>query len=421
MRWARHADELSPQSARLVADVGVGSRARHIVGQTADTLRNTPLPAQRRLSKLTRNTGDGDVMDWLTRKVEAPDSDRYQRGLEYLRLTGSEGKQLLSRLTPDARSALLRMHDKAALQRQLTKAWVRGDVDPTDIGQASRRYDAMDADRRAKFESLMDDAGAEGAELLGSADDATLNRLLGNPDLDEDDLAATARAYADFDSEARTNFGETLGEFDDVRGIHQTDFGLEIEGERYGTDVTTSYSDEGASFYTHRSPDVNSQSDLTQMTSQEIGEEVVEGDVANEIIESREGYEIVYGQHKAGNAQGIDLIARDTSGSTDEFVVIEVKFTSQDERLNMGAFGERTFQDGTFDQMSDEWVEGSYDQDIANGGVSVPDDVGAAMRAGNYRKELFVVQDGQTGAITSESVANLMDEMTMLKTNGVTK
>ncbi|ACV12202.1 hypothetical protein Huta_2034 [Halorhabdus utahensis DSM 12940] len=93
-------------------------------------------------------------MEWLTRNVEAPDSERYQRGLVYLRRTGAEGKQLLSRLRPDARSALLRLREKAGLQRQLTKAWVRGDIDASDIGKVTRRYDGLDAEGRAAFVTL---------------------------------------------------------------------------------------------------------------------------------------------------------------------------------------------------------------------------------------------------------------------------
>ncbi len=59
------------------------------------------------------------------------------------------------------------MRDKAALQRQLTKAWVRGDVEASEIGKATRRYDALDAGQRAEFEDLMQRTGPDGAEFLG--------------------------------------------------------------------------------------------------------------------------------------------------------------------------------------------------------------------------------------------------------------
>ncbi|WP_049941300.1 hypothetical protein [Halorhabdus utahensis] len=163
---ARRMPDVDFNVGRRVSDVELDGRAKQIVGQTADTLRNTPLPRQRRIAKLTRNTGDGDVMEWLTRNVEASDSDRYQRGLVYLRRTGAEGKQLLSRLRPDARSALLRLREKAGLQRQLTKAWARGDIDASDIGKATRRYDEMDAGEQVFVRQFIQQNGDGGVNVL---------------------------------------------------------------------------------------------------------------------------------------------------------------------------------------------------------------------------------------------------------------
>ena len=175
---ARRMPDVDFNVGRRVSDVELDGRAKQIVGQTADTLRNTPLPRQRRIAKLTRNTGDGDVMEWLTRNVEAPDSDRYQRGLVYLRRTGAEGKQLLSRLRPDARSALLRLREKAGLQRQLTKAWVRGDIDASDIGKATRRYDGLDAEGRAAFDDLVQHEGPDAVSVSGKLDEDAFEDVL---------------------------------------------------------------------------------------------------------------------------------------------------------------------------------------------------------------------------------------------------
>ncbi|CCQ33770.1 hypothetical protein [Halorhabdus tiamatea] len=175
---ARRMPDVDFNVGRRVSDVELDGRAKQIVGQTADTLRNTPLPRQRRIAKLTRNTGDGDVMEWLTRNVEAPDSERYQRGLVYLRRTGAEGKQLLSRLTQDARSALLKLRDKAGLQRQLTKAWVRGDIDASDIGKATRRYDGLDAEGRAAFDDLVQHEGPDAVSVSGKLDEDAFEDVL---------------------------------------------------------------------------------------------------------------------------------------------------------------------------------------------------------------------------------------------------
>ena len=188
-RIAKRMPDVEFNVGRRVSDVDLDSRAKHIVGKTADTLGNTPLPRQRRIAELARNTGDSDVMDWLTRRVDAPDSDRYERGLVYLRRTGAEGKQLLSRLSPDVRSSVLRLRDKAGLQRQLTKAWVRGDIDAADIGTATRRYENLDAETRTEFDDLVQREGPDAIAVSGKVDDETFDAII-RADISTDRKAA---------------------------------------------------------------------------------------------------------------------------------------------------------------------------------------------------------------------------------------
>lgn len=264
--------------------------------------------------------------------------------------------------------------------------------------------------------------GEAGRELLSANQD--VRRLLVKSDtLDEQSTRAILRAHArgDVESSALGRLVDGIEEMDEVHAVRLTDEGVEIDGRLYNTDTSVTYTTDGANFYTTRSH-VDTEADLADLTPQQVGGDVVEGDVANDIIEARDGHEIVYGQHKAGNAQGIDLIVEDTSGPGTEYVVVEVKFTTRDESIDLGDFGSREFRGRETDQFTHDWIRGSYREDVVGGGAeNLPNGLGSAIRNRDYRRELFLVHDGSTSRIVSQSVASLSDEINMYRSNGVTE
>ncbi|WP_267643233.1 hypothetical protein [Haloarchaeobius amylolyticus] len=190
-RIANRLPDVNFRVGRRIDDVEVGDRAKSVIGQTADTLRRTPLPEQRRIARLADDARGQRVFDWLTSR---PNSDRYAKGLTYLKRTGSSGKRLLSELRPQPRQYLIDLRDKAALQRQLTEAYAAGDVEFRDIGRVVRRYDSYDAARRAEIDELVESTGPSGVKLVGKADADTVTALTDGGPGDTRFRRAVARA-----------------------------------------------------------------------------------------------------------------------------------------------------------------------------------------------------------------------------------
>lgn len=110
--------------------------------------------------------------------------------------------------------------------------------------------------------------------------------------------------------------------------------------------------------------------------------------------------------------QGIDLVAYDPD--TDEYVLIEAKFTSRGGNVGKGdlstATGDR--------QMSDDWIDGAIDRiegDTIDSDLA--DKLDTARATGNVRKEMVVVKNAaKTGKTVTDSITDVgIDRTTVIK------
>ncbi|AWB26355.1 hypothetical protein HARCEL1_00785 [Halococcoides cellulosivorans] len=150
------------------------------------------------------------------------------------------------------------------------------------------------------------------------------------------------------------------------------------------------------------------------MSSQDIGAQVVEGDIAPEMIERRTGYDVLYAD-KGGTDPGIDLIAKDG----DDYVITEVKFTRQGKTPGKGMLD--SYRDGAR-QMKNNWIDDAFGDEISSSDMDEYTEVRSAIRTEDYRKEIFVVQDGPAGkSITSGLTDFDIDDVNIIRTSGVTQ
>ena len=99
-------------------------------------------------------------------------------------------------------------HSQVDPQRQLTKAWVRGDIDAADIGTATRRYENLDADTRAEFDDLVQREGPDAVAVSGKVDDETFDAIM-RADISTDQKASMLDSISEVDD---------MGRFDRPRG-----------------------------------------------------------------------------------------------------------------------------------------------------------------------------------------------------------
>ncbi|SFR98036.1 hypothetical protein SAMN05216559_1961 [Halomicrobium zhouii] len=175
-----------------------------------------------------------------------------------------------------------------------------------------------------------------------------------------------------------------------------------------------SYPGDGESFYTSNSD--YSLDEIREMNNQDIGADVVEEDIAPELIERRDGWDVVYAEQKGGTDAGIDVIAKDADGN---YVITEVKFTGKSSTPGKGMFD--SFR-GDHRQMEDEWIQDAFDDEIDEGSFDEYTEVKGAIRSNDYRKEAIVVQDASSGKSITKGLTDFgFDDVTVVRTGGVTK
>lgn len=211
---------------------------------------------------------------------------------------------------------------------------------------------------------------------------------------------------------------------DTVSVVRRTDTGVKVEGTKDGIDVKVSYPDDDRRFYTRNSDD--SIDEIRDRQPQQIGSDPVEEDIVPELIEEREGWDVIYGKQKGGTEQGIDVIAKDPDGN---YVVTEVKFTTKTEvvdRDRVSASSREGLSGSRVEQMEDDWIETSFTEDISKSDLDEPSEYSdlrrAILQTNDYRKEAFVVQDGTVGKTTDSDLNGIdMDRVTVVRTNGATE
>ena len=170
--------------------------------------------------------------------------------------------------------------------------------------------------------------------------------------------------------------------------------------------VEARYVDDGGSY-------IDELDDGDGASKGELGERA-----AYQVADDRE-WDVAEGFTKdSANQQGIDLIAYDAE--TDEYVLIEAKFTSRSGNVGKGDLSRTS----SGRQMSDEWIisairrmddAGTIDADLRKDLLeSFP---------GNTRKEMVVVKNtGRTGKTITDSLTDPelgIDRTTVIKTGEV--
>ncbi|WP_226013284.1 hypothetical protein [Halomicrobium salinisoli] len=85
--------------------------------------------------------------------------------------------QALSDGNRRAADALLKLHDDAATQRAMVRAWERGDVSTKELATSLRRYNEMDASQRAEFDDMVAIGGSDTVRMASKIDRDTLDTL----------------------------------------------------------------------------------------------------------------------------------------------------------------------------------------------------------------------------------------------------
>lgn len=211
---------------------------------------------------------------------------------------------------------------------------------------------------------------------------------------------------------------KSIDDLDSISTLQRVDGKLVVTGEKADIDVKRSYPEDQVGFYT-RNRDTTID-EIRDSSSQTLGADVVEEDIAPELIEQREGWDIVYAEQKGGTDAGIDLITRNPDG---DYVITEVKFTRQDKTPGKSLLdSRRELDDGTeVRQMTDEWIQDSFEKEISEGSFDEYSAVDDAVDLNDYDKEVIVVQDGPADKSIVDSINELqIDDANIVRTRGVT-
>ncbi|WP_435362116.1 hypothetical protein [Haloarchaeobius sp. DFWS5] len=343
-RIANRLPDVNFRVGKRIDDVELGDRAKSVVGQTADTLRRTPLPEQRRILRLTDDAKGREVFDWLTSK---PDSDRYAKGLTYLRRTGETGKDLLSKLQPEPRQYLLDLRDKAALQRQLTEAYAKGDADFGDIGRTVKRYDSLGSSGKAAFRDIVETEGPDAVAAAGRIDAVSFTSVM------ESDLPVETKARA-FDA---------LDDADDIEGVRRfldvtDEDGVEFLAEMGERDVRGLFSS-GCSPARFSATGVSSQGDVDLQTV--LPECLTVGDLSDEKMRTLAGEQDVVDFVSTSESHGLELLE-----ALDENQIRRLLDGDYDFETFGREFGE--LKQSKRDLLTESLAEGDIDIDANAGG-----------------------------------------------------
>lgn len=217
-------------------------------------------------------------------------------------------------------------------------------------------------------------------------------RLLADAESDGVEIVSYFERSADLDS---SNLRTLVRNTDTIDGVERTDGGLTVETEAHNIDVDTAFKRDGEQYLRDEGGVGNR--DLADLSNQERGD-IVEDEIAPMLMEER-GYETVAGFDKeASNEIGIDYIARDPE--TDQYVLVEAKFTSQFDGQNIGS---GILDEGYgFKQMSGEWLEEAIER-MEEKNIITPaltDELQAAIDTGQTQKSLVVVKNTEKGGRT---------------------
>ncbi len=191
--------------------------------------------------------------------------------------------------------------------------------------------------------------------------------------------------------------GELAGNYDDLNDVERervgprpegtvTTFEGEVENDPTEVEVDVSFPDGQEQFLRVVG---DAEGDLTALNTTEKGV-IAEDEVGPPLLRQR-GYEVLFGD-KGVNDAGIDLIAR--SNETGRIIIVEGKFTTSNSAVGISLLENNTRGEGVR-QMSDEWIDDAFEEEIDEGEELPPAEfqaVEAAIVAETYRKELLVVQ-----------------------------
>lgn len=345
------------------------------------------------------------------------------------------------------------------------------DLTNFDVGVRTRsvlalRYAELDADRRAQLSQVLDgdpDAAVNAARLddeglrdaldyscgltvtgVGAGAGITPDRQFSlsistvqqcsvQTDLDapmwrvDSDVRSSLADRLDADEFGRlvqSNVPETglkaIDNLDTVSAVRRVDGEVKIDGEKYGIETELGYPDDTERFYLDNSDAVDSVEELRDLSSQQIGSDVVEADIAPQLVERR-GWDVLYADEKGGTDPGIDLIARDNDGN---IVVTEVKFTRKSDTPGKSLLGSTRELDSGEDarQMTNDWIDDAFNDEIADGEFDGYGEVRTAIQTGSYRKEIIVVQDGRTTKTLTRGINDFgIDRVSIIRTGEVTE
>jgi hypothetical protein len=227
------------------------------------------------------------------------------------------------------------------------------------------------------------------------------------------------------ESDIGTEALETIDDLDSISTIKRVDGELRIEGESNGIETKLTYPDDRRAFYVDNSNEYDNIQEIRDESSQALGAGVVEGDIAPQLVERRQDWDVLYAEEKGGTDPGIDLIARKSNDDGgDTIVVTEVKFTRQRKKPGKGLLSSTRTIEGNIEakQMRDRWVDDAFKEEISQSDLESYDEVEEAIESQSYEKEVIVVQDGRSrGAVTDGLNDVGIDKTTIVRTGGITK
>jgi hypothetical protein len=221
-------------------------------------------------------------------------------------------------------------------------------------------------------------------------------------------------------SDVGTDGLESVDDLDAISSINRVDGDIVINGEKGGIDTEMTYPDDRAGFYTRNSD--YSIEEIRDMRAQQVGADVVEEDIAPNLIEQREGWEVVYGKQKGGTDAGIDIIAKNADG---DYVITEVKYTSQNKAVGKRSLtSTRTLDDGTTaTQMDNRWINDAFTKEIERDELDVDgeyNNLQVAIENENYEKEVLSVQDSSPSrSVDSDLESAGIDIVNVVRTGDI--
>lgn len=216
-------------------------------------------------------------------------------------------------------------------------------------------------------------------------------RLLANAESDGVEIISYFERSSDLDS---SNLRTLVRNTDTIDGVERTDGGLTVETEAHNIDIDTAFKQDSEQYLRDEGGVGNR--DLADLSNQERGD-IVEDEIAPMLMEER-GYETVAGFDKeASNEIGIDCIARDPE--TDQYVLVEAKFTSQFDGRNIGS--EILDEGYGFKQISDRWMDEAI-LEVRQRGILESELAERLLNANEdeIRKAMVVVRNGPKSSNT---------------------